>query len=379
MKKTLALLLALVMMLGIFAACGKTEAPAETPAETPAEAPAEAPAEEPAEAPAEEPAAPVDDTTIIFSSTFSENETGGQIIAHFKESLEAATNGAIKVNVTYGGTLYGSPDELDAVSNGAVQMVALGHNPHADLLPLLCSIPDFAPDSPENALNYFNYVLFENEASSAALKAEAEAANVKYLNVIAGGANTFIANFEYSDLASLAAGSASFGNMEAAKFEALGFTVEAVLPWDYYSAFDTGLIDASQMGSTPLYSMSIYEVAPYWMYDNTYTAGNFFTVNLDWWNGLSAATQDAIQAAATETEEYSIQLYLDALATEADNLVAKGATLIEMSDADFETWWSAIMESKKTDAMANAETNGNVADCEAVLNAAAEFTGYTFK
>ena len=62
-KKLLALLMAVLMCVGVFAACGQqaapaaTEAPAaEEPAEEPAEAPAEEAAEEPAEEAAEEPA-----------------------------------------------------------------------------------------------------------------------------------------------------------------------------------------------------------------------------------------------------------------------------------------------------------------------------------
>ena len=63
--------------------------------------------------------------------------------------------------------------------------------------------------------------------------------------------------------------------------------------------------------------------------EEAYTGGNFFTVNLAWWNGLSADAQAAIQEA--------------------------------------------------TDSLAKAEGRGNVAECQTVLDAAAEFTGYTFQ
>lgn len=378
MKKLISLLLAMVMVFAL-CACGSTADEPEETAVTEAAPDAEAPAQEEAQPAGEAPAESGytgEDVSILFSATYQETETGGQLVTYFKDYLEDLTGGAITVNVNYGGTLYGDQDQLDGVATGAVNMIALGHNPHADKLPLLCSVPDFAPDSVQNALDYFNYLLFENEASSAALQAEAEANGIKYLNVLAGGANCFIADFEFSDLASLAAGSSAFGNMEAAKFEALGFTVEAVLPWDYYTAFETGQIDASQMASTSLVSMGVQEVAPYWMYDNTYTGGNFFTVNLDWWNGLSAEAQAAIQEAADATEARSVEMYEEALATEADDLVAQGVTLVEMSDEDFNTWWTAIMESKVADSLATAETNGNVEEAKAVLQAAADFTGY---
>ena len=79
MKKTIALLLAAVMLLSLLAACSKTEAPAEEPAqeEQTTEAPAqeETPAEEP-EQPAE-PALPDGVYTAEFdtdSSMFHANE-----------------------------------------------------------------------------------------------------------------------------------------------------------------------------------------------------------------------------------------------------------------------------------------------------------------
>lgn len=394
MKKLIALLLAALMVFAL-CACGAAEEPAEEPAEAPVEEAAEAPAEEAAEEPAE---APVEDASgepasgepaaeeayvytgealnILFSATYSEAETGGMIIKYFADYLEELTGGAITVNVTYGGTLFGDADQLDGVATGAVNMICLGHNPHSAKLPLLCSVPDFAPDTIQNALDYFNTLIFDDPTTSAILQAEATANGIKYLNVTAGGANTFLASFEFTDLSSLIAGSRAFGNMEPAKFEALGFTVEQVLPWDYYSAFSTGLIDASQMASSALVSMGLPEVAQYWMYDNTYTAGNFLTANLAWWDGLSAEQQTAIQKAADAMEAYSVELYTETLATEAADLEAAGVTLVEMSDADFATWWTAIMESKADDALLKAADNGNVDDAKAILQAAADFTGY---
>ncbi len=314
--------------------------------------------------------------TILFSSTFAETETGGALLKHFAENLGEISDGKIRVNIKYGGTLYGNDDQLEAVSSGAVQMIALGHNPHFATLPILCSVPDFAPDNSENALNYFKHILFEDSDSSAAVQAEAEKNGIKYLNVIAGGANAFCANFAFTDLASMAKGSSSFGNMEAAKFESLGFRVTQMLPWDMYDFFDRGVVDATQMGFAPMISMSIYEVADYWMLDNTYTAGNFLTVNLAWWDSLSADQQALIQQAADEVMAYSATIYESAIADEVQLLKDKGCTVVEMSDSDFDTWWNAVFMSKVDMSLKTAEERGLDAEIKAALKAAAEFTNY---
>lgn len=368
MKKLLALLLAVVMVLALCACGAKTEEPAAAP---------EAPAAEP-----EAPAAPAaageytgEPLNITFNSSYQETETGGILAAHFKDTLESMTGGAITVNIAFGGTLFTPDDELDACGDGSIQMMIFGHTRHTDELPVLCAIPDFAPDSIQNAQDYFNYV-FADPAAGAAINAEAEAYGIKYLSVNAGGANYFLANFPFENLTDLIANSSAFGNMAPAKFEALGFNVVGVFPWDYYSAFDTGLMDASQMDGPAMYSMSLYEKAAYWMSDNTFAAGNFITVNLDWWNGLSAEQQNAIQAAADETSAFSVTYNQSEYETLNDNLVANGVTLATMTDAEFDQWWSAIFDSAAGDALAKAEANGNAAEVQAVLDAAAAFTGY---
>ena len=96
----------------------------------------------------------------------------------------------------------------------------------------------------------------------------AEDLGIKYLNVIAGGANALAAKFPFTDLQSLVAGSSSFGNFDAAIFEKLGFQVTAVTPPETYEALDRGMIDATQMGLAPMVSMAWYEVAPYWALDD---------------------------------------------------------------------------------------------------------------
>ena len=371
MKKILAMLLALAMVFAL-CACGQTEEAAEEPAAEVAEEPV-AEVEE-AEDVVEE-GAEIEPLDITFNCTYAETEIGGELAQYFADQCEELSGGAITVNISFGETLFTSADQLDAVGTGAVEMCELGHSNHSDVLPLLCSFPDYAPDSIQNALDYFNYLLFDNAETSAILTAEAEAAGVKYLNVTAGGANAFVAKYEFDSLDSLIEGSTAFGNMLGDKYIKLGIAnVVAVFPWDYYSSFDTGLMDSTQMGSSAMFSMGVQEVAQYWMYDNTYTAGNFFTVNLDWWNGLSAEQQAVLQQAADAVEAYSVECYTDALATEASDLEAAGCTLIEMTDEEFDRWWSAILTSNESEALANGETNGNVEDVEVILAAVEEFT-----
>lgn len=394
-KKLLALLLAALMVFGM-AACG-TEASAEASAPAAAsneEAPAAEPetpaaSEEPAGSAAEpadsnvEAAAPTsiecEALEISFSTVYNETETGGQIIKHFQDYISELTNGAITMNIYWGGTLFSDPEALDGVNSGSVNMTALGHMPHLATLNYL-AFPGFAPGSTQNALDYFDELLFNNPETSALIQQEAADNGVIYLNVIAGGANAFCTTYEFTDLDSMISGSKSFGNMDAAIFEALGFQVTSVGPGDTYDALQRGLVDSTQMGFAPMVSMGWQDVASYWTLDGTYTAGNMFTANLEWWNSLSDAQRQAIQAAADEVEAYSAGIYDDAIAADIAKVEeSTGHPFVELSQEDVDRIWAAVFEAKADSALETAKANGKDEGMTKILEVAAEFTGYDWQ
>ena len=400
-KKLLAALLA-VMMVASMAACGSdaasstTAASAEAPAAEATEAPAaeaatEAPAAEAAGS-TEEAAAPAEEAqteraesiecdplTIDFSTVYNETETGGQIIKHFEEYISNLTGGAITMNIFWGGTLFSDAEALDGVNSGAVNMTALGHMPHLATLNYL-AFPGFAPGGTKAALDYFDTLMFKDPETSALIQQEAADNGIIYLNVLAGGANAFCTTYEFTDLDSMISGSKSFGNMDAAIFEKLGFQVTSVGPGDCYDALQRGLIDSTQMGLAPMVSMGWEEVASYWALDGTYTAGNMFTANLEWWNGLTDAQRQAIQQACDEVEEYSAGIYDDSIASDCATIEEKtGNKMVEFSDDDVARIWAATFDAKADAAMQTAEANGKAEGMTKILEKAAEITGYDWK
>lgn len=375
MKKLIALLLALAMAFAL-AACGSNggnSAPAGGDKSDAKSGDASASASAPAAG------GDIDPLTIKFSSTYQETETGGIIQKYFIDQLNELSGGAIDVDITWGGTLFDSAGELDAVMDGVVDMISLGHLAHLDTLPYL-SMPGFAPGGTQAALDYFNTLIFDDPETSALIQGEAEDLGIKYLNVIAGGANAFASKNAFTDLKSLVAGSSAFGNFDAAIFESLGFQVTSVTPPETYEALDRGMVDATQMALAPMVAMAWYEVAPFWAQDGTYTAGNFFTVNLDWWESLTDAQRDCIQKACDATEDYSATIYDDAIATDIKTVEdATGNKFVELSDADIDTFWSACFEAKAADAMKRAESHGVADGMRTILEKAAEITNYDWQ
>ncbi len=321
----------------------------------------------------------LDPVTIKFSSTFQESETGGKILQYFIDTVSKLSEDAVTVDMSWGATLFTSADELDAVMDGSVNMIALGHMPHLNTLTYL-SFPAFAPGSTTIALNYFQTLIFDDPDTSALIQSEAEALGIKYLNVIAGGTNAFCSNNKFTDLDSLIAGSSAFGNMDAAVFEKLGFQVTSLLPPDTYDALNRGLVDSTQMALSPMVAMSWYEPSKYWALDGTYTAGNFFTVNLDWWESLSDAQRIVIEQAAKETQKYTNTLYDDAIRTDITTVEEKtGEKFVTFSDGDISRIWAATFEAKASSAMELAETAGKTEGMIKILEKAAELTNYEWE
>ncbi|NTV90190.1 MAG: TRAP transporter substrate-binding protein DctP [Clostridiales bacterium] len=376
-KKVLSLIMVIAVLasFGLMSACGTTETPAAatTAAATPADTAAATTADT-AAAPAT-----VEPLTIKFSSTFQETETGGAILTHFMDKVKELSGGAITVNMSWGGTLFPSADELDAVSSGSVDMIALGHMPHLSTLNYL-SFPSFAPGGTQAALDFFDTLILKDPTTSALIQGEAKENGIRYLNVIAGGANAFCTKYAFTDLASMVKGSTSFGNFDAAIFEALGFQVTMIAPPDAYDALNRGLINSTQMGFAPMVAMSWYEVAPYWAFDDTYAAGNMFTVNLAWWDKLSDAQKKAIQDAATDTQAFSATIYDGAISKDQALVEEKtGNKFVQLSDADKAAIWAANFEAKAKAALDTCAKSGKTEGMTKILEKAAEITKYDWK
>lgn len=377
MKQKLALLLAGLMVFSLAACTGG--ASGENAASTAAPAPDTAAGSEAAGEAGSAAVAEVEALTILASTTYNENETGGKIVQHFIDQLDSLSGGAVTVNMNWGGTLFDAAGEFDAVADGAVNLVFLGHMPHTGTLNYL-GFPGFAPGGTQKALDYFNELLFDNPETSVLVQEEAAEYNIKYLNVIAGGANALCASYEFSDLDTLVSGSKSFGNFSAAMWEALGFQVTPVTPPEVYDALNRGLIDSTQMALAPMVSMAWYEVAPWWAIDGTYTAGNMCTVTLDWWETLSAAQQEVIQQAADATEEYSRGIYDEAIASDIAAVEAgTGNAFVELSDEDVARLWAACFDATAEAALTNAAKGGKEEGMTKILEVAAEFTGHDWQ
>ncbi|MCR5784110.1 MAG: hypothetical protein K6G40_00515 [Eubacterium sp.] len=374
LKKILSMLLVASMTFS-FAACGNRDTASESTESAEAET-----SEETAEAEAAGETIECEPLEVTFATTYNQNDIGGILVQYFLDTASELTNGAISSEVWWSGTVLSSADTLEGLGNGTCDMTCFAQTPHTGTLNYL-GFPSFAPGS-DTVLEMFNKVIFEDEETSALVQQELADNGIYFLDhgTLPGGANAFCATFEFSDLDSLISGCSSFGNMDAAIFEKLGFQVTSVGPDGGYDALDRGLITATQLGLHPMVMKQWYAVAGYWALDGTYTAGSFISANLDWWNSLSAEQQEALQLACDKTVAYATEVY-DAGTDEDIALVEEetGNEFVEFSDEDIARIWAANFDAKAETAMTNAEANGKGEGMEKILKICAEVTGYDWQ
>ena len=114
-KRTLALTLSAVMMVGLLASCGGSKQPASSGAASTGSA-----ASSGAASTGEDVGDPI---TLTFSIAAVPTDAHGMAQKTFKETLESISGGNMTVECYDSGTLYGQDTEHDALKNGDVDMI----------------------------------------------------------------------------------------------------------------------------------------------------------------------------------------------------------------------------------------------------------------
>lgn len=282
MKKLLAMLLAVVMVLSL-AACG---APAEKPEEPKTDAPvADAPV---ADAPAEEPKDEVGDPiTLVFSIAAVPTDAHGAAQKVFAEKLEEISGGNITVECYDSGTLYGQDTEHDALKNGDVDLI-------------YSSASWLTDGSPWVSMFTAGYVFQSYEHMTAVLNGEigqemfqkiAEEQNILPLGAYYLGTRQISLSTDkhIKTPADLAGINLRMPNSDAWVFlgTAMGVNPTPIGFNDLYLALQTGTVEGQDNPLPTVKSAKFYEVQKSISLTNHLVDSVWPTINMDTWNKLT--------------------------------------------------------------------------------------------
>jgi TRAP-type C4-dicarboxylate transport system substrate-binding protein len=388
MKRFIALLCTLAMVLSL-TACGSsssdttttdTEEPAAAEESQTAEESQPAEESEAAEETPEESAAATYDTSswsqvnLQVATSGNENDYSTQCMVYFLDLLKEKSDGKIDYTLYAGGTYCAVTEEYDYVSSGAIDMTLWNQSINATQFPIICFTGSSVGN--EEAVELANYMCYENPETSAIFEKYATEGNIKMLGYIPAGYALFCANKEihsFSDFSDI-----TFGTMlNASLWESLGMNVVSTSPADMYESLSRGTIDSACQALPSALSKMFYEVTDYGLLAGYSSVAYNLIINLDTWNSFSEDQQALITECIDDFTAYSKTYYNECQEKWIDTWESEtGNPIAYMSDEDSEAYVKNAYAMNYATYLELAKTLGEEEDFETVVDAHNEYLGF---
>jgi tripartite ATP-independent transporter DctP family solute receptor len=242
-------------------------------------------------------------TIIKFSYSVAENTPKGQAALRFAKLVEEKTKQSVKVELFPNGTLYNETDEIEALQNGSVQMIAPSFSNISEIDPswMIFDLP-FAFPSDEAV----------NEATQGdigkRLFASLASRRIVGLAFWNNGFRQITSNkgpiIRPSDLKGLKFRIQPSRVIEDQYrlFDAKTFP----LPFNQiYRSLENGTVDGEENSISNIYSKKLYQVQKYMTVTNHSYLGYAVLINKTFWDKLSPDMQKSIREAMDETTAWA--------------------------------------------------------------------------
>lgn len=275
---------------------------------------------------------------LTLADTTSSIGLRGEGVNIFVEEIEKHTNGQVKINVYWGGSLLKGKEILNGIATGIVDMGYIAANYYPKQL-LLHSAVQLIPVGPTSAVN--NAWVYSEIRKIDALKKEMDAQNQKVIYATVALPSAIASSKPltgFDDLKGLRIRASS--RWILAELKDVG-AVPVSVPWaDCYMALQTGTIDGVYTSLDGIHRTKLDEVAPHILASKELwdASFNFYTININKWNSLSKEIQDGILAGSQAAEERFAEMY----EKEWEKIISEqrelGYTVTLTSKEDIEKW-----------------------------------------
>ncbi|MBW1960351.1 MAG: TRAP transporter substrate-binding protein DctP, partial [Deltaproteobacteria bacterium] len=261
------------------------------------------------------------------------------LVVWFKE-IEKRSNGRVKVKAFFGGAMGKSRESLKMVSEGTVDMAFVypGHFPKQLIANNIFPLFPQGPSKWENVKWVYDRIFSEIPEFSKELEKE----NQKVLYITSALPASMCATYPVSSLDDLKGKKwRAASKYHLAYLKSVG-AIPVSVPWsDCYMALQTGTIDGVLTDYDGMHMTKLDEAAPNVFVSRSLWFGTPFlhNINLDTWNSLSKADQEAILSAA---DYVSREVFGKHFKAEFDAIVESqkkmGVKVNFWSDSDLAKW-----------------------------------------
>lgn len=291
MKKTLAMILALVMLSCSLAACagdselGSPNAPSGNQGVS-------------------SDGTKYDTLQLTTATSYNETDFSGALVKWFGDYLEEHSGGAVTMKCYYGGAFCQDAEVYDYVMSGDMNLSFVQPVYAMTYFPFAFGIASGISD--ENCMEVANGLIYDNPETAALIEAQGAANNLHMLGHTSAGSSIFLCKQEISsfeEAAKYTIGSPI--NLEI--YAGYGFGTVAVEPADMYDSLSRGVCDVIAYSAPNVLSQNLYEVAANVGDPRAYFTNQIICMNNDVWNSLNEATQELIIEAAKAVADYSVE------------------------------------------------------------------------
>ncbi len=346
MKKLIALLLSLAMVLSL-AACGAKEEPAATQA--PAAAPA---ATEAAPVETEAPAPTMEPVTLNVATSYAEGSDYINAMQAACDAITEQTNGAVNFTIYCSNQLGSGADCTEMMLNGATVMAGIG------MANLAGYVKEAAiPSYPFVVNDYEELVNLTTSDWWAGVKQQLieqhDMVPIMYLSV---GYRNMIGTVPVKTAADLAPviTRIGLGTIGQQFIEACGGTPTTTSAFtECYSAIQTKMFELCEADVELLFNNALYEVSPYLSMTHHMTCPSIFAVHSSVWESILPEYQEIIIAEFEKAAENIWNNYSSKEDEWLTKFEEKGITVIRTEEVDIESFRptvSFIMEKQGVDA-----------------------------
>lgn len=308
MKKFLCALLAVLMVVSMFAGCGN-QTPAEPSApETPAapEAPAEPETPAEPEAPADAPEYTGPEMELVFNFNASEEQSPQYLAA--LERITERTDGKVTFVNYFSSSLMTANDSMDGLGAGMADFSDVTLSNFKDAFPYtqqVVSYPFLGFTSLPMAADVMNDVILNNQT----MLDEFHAVNIHPIFIVGvwGTAMAFAEDVEISTPDTVAGMKLACDNPQLMQFlGSVGATPVFQIPPDYYSCITNGVVDGLINGLNVIGIFGALQPAKsVYMFENGASTGvKAICINYDTWQSMDPTLQNIIMEELNYSEEY---------------------------------------------------------------------------
>jgi C4-dicarboxylate-binding protein DctP len=243
-----------------------------------------------------------------YANTQSENHPRSKSMVFFKDTLEKASNGKIKVELYFSGVLGKEAEVLEMVQMGTVQGCRGGLFERANKKYLLYTLP-FLFENAEQVVNVMRSD-FGKKINAGAM------ANGIYVPAtgVAGGMRNITCSkrpvTSVPDLKGLKMRTPPI-DVTIRTFKALGANPQQVAYTETYMALKTGVVDGQENPFSNAVDMKFYEAQKYLSVVNWQVHPDPFYVNPAWYKGLPDDLKAIFDAVAEAAMIYSDTIWLN--------------------------------------------------------------------